>query len=258
MNTERFYVYTYSYPNGVPFYVGIGTGKRINTHLYRARNNSKDYNEYKKRIIQKILRGGEAPRVSKLIDGIDREFAALIEQEYIAKHGRRSEGGLLVNMTAGGDGVCELSAEAEGRRRKSLAAASSSTRFKKGFTPRNKGVPMTAEVREKCRQANLGNRYALGVKHTAEARANMSAAHIGKPSGMRGKKHSAETIEKMRAVKLGKPSGRVGQKASAVTTMSMKAAVERDKWVCPHCNVIGNGRGAANRWHFDNCKKKVG
>ena len=27
--SERFYTYTYSYPNGVPFYVGKGTKKRI-------------------------------------------------------------------------------------------------------------------------------------------------------------------------------------------------------------------------------------
>lgn len=43
-------------------------------------------------------------------------------------------------------------------------------------------------------------------KHTASARAKMSAALIGKPSSMKGRRHSIETREKLRQLKLGAKS----------------------------------------------------
>lgn len=256
INKDRFYVYTYSYPNGVPFYVGLGSGKRINSHIYAAKSGKKDYNSYKQRIIQKILLSGEEPVITKIIYGIEREFAALIEQEYIAKFGRRDSGGLLVNMTDGGDGVFGLSAEAAERKRKSLVAATSVTRFKKGHTANNKGVPMSDASKQKCREANLGKRYALGVVHTVEARANMSAAHKGKPSGMLGKKHTIETIEKMRLAKICKPSKIKGRKNTSETIEKMKVSAFRAEWLCHVCGKTGYGKGAGIRWHFANCKKK--
>jgi flagellar biosynthesis/type III secretory pathway chaperone len=232
LDRSDFYVYLYKYPSGLPFYVGLGTGKRWRTHLYKARTGGKDYNSYKQNIIKKILAQGQEPIIDKVIDGIDREFAALIEQEVISKYKRRSEGGLLVNMTDGGDGIFVLDDVAEQRRRASLRAAECSTRFKKGVPSRNKGVPMSEETKEKCRQANLGNKNALGTKHTVQARANMSAAHKGYIGPMVGKKHTPEAIAKF------------------------LKTIRENPWTCPHCNKTGFNKGSGNRWHFDNCKLK--
>jgi len=106
MNTEkRFYVYTYSYPNGVPFYVGKGTGKRIKNHLWDAKANRK-LNSFTVRVIKKLLREDKEPIVEKIIDNIDEEFAFLIEEEFIRKYGRRNTNtGILTNNTDGGEGT---------------------------------------------------------------------------------------------------------------------------------------------------------
>jgi hypothetical protein len=106
MNSEnRFYVYTYSYPNGTPFYVGKGTNKRINHHLLDAKAGRK-LNSYNVRVVRKLLSEGKEPIVNKIIDNIDEELAFLVEQEFIAKYGRRNDGsGILTNNTNGGEGT---------------------------------------------------------------------------------------------------------------------------------------------------------
>jgi len=254
VDRSDFYVYLYKYPSGLPFYVGLGTGKRWRTHLYKARTGSKDYNIYKQNVIKKILAQGQEPIIEKVVDSVNREFAALVEQEVIAKYKRRSEGGLLVNMTSGGDGICVLDAETEQRRRESLRTAECSTRFKKGVAPSNKGVPASKETKEKCRQAQLGNKYALGFKHTDQAKFNMSAAHKGKPSHMLGKKHTAESIEKMRLAQTGKVSKKKGRLLTKEQKANLSKLMRLNPWTCPHCQKIGYSGGAKNRWHFDNCK----
>ena len=92
MNSEnRFYVYTYSYPNGTPFYVGKGTNKRIEHHLWDAKAGRK-LNSYNVRVVRKLLSEGKEPIVNKIVDNIDEELAFLVEQEFIAKYGKRNDG----------------------------------------------------------------------------------------------------------------------------------------------------------------------
>ena len=256
VDRSDFYVYLYKYPSGLPFYVGLGTGKRWRIHLYKAQTGSKDYNTYKQNIIKKIFAQGQEPIIEKIVDGVDRELAALVEQEAIDKYKRRSEGGLLVNMTNGGDGIFVLDDEMEQRRRASLRAAECSTRFKKGVPSKNKGVSMSEETREKCRQASLGNKNALGTKHTDQARANMSAAHKGRVGPMKGKKHSLESIEKMRLANTGKVSKKKGRLLTEEQRAKMVELIRANSWTCPHCQKMGYGVGAKNRWHFNNCKLK--
>ena len=256
VDRSDFYVYLYKYPSGLPFYVGLGTGKRWRIHLYKARTGGRDYNSYKQNIIKKILSQGQEPIIEKVVDCVDREFAALVEQEVITKYKRRSEGGLLVNMTDGGDGIFVLDDEAEQRRRASLRAAECDTRFKKGVPASNKGVPMSEETKEKCRQAQLGNKYALGTKHTEQTRANMSAAHKGQACPMKGKKHSPESIEKMRLAHTGKVSKKKGRPITEEQRVKMVESAKANSWTCPHCQKTGFAKGAGNRWHFDNCKLK--
>lgn len=59
------------------------------------------------------------------------------------------------------------------------------------------GLTHTPETRERLRITHLGNTNHLGKKHTAEARAKMSAANKGKPSSFLGKKHTAESLKKI-------------------------------------------------------------
>jgi len=106
MNSEnRFYVYTYSYPDGTPFYVGKGTNKRIKQHLWDAKAGRK-LTSYNIRVIRKLLNEGKEPIVSKIIDNVDEELAFLVESEFISKYGRRNDkSGILTNNTDGGEGT---------------------------------------------------------------------------------------------------------------------------------------------------------
>ena len=90
----------------------------------------------------------------------------------------------------------------------------------------NKGLAWSKEYKEKV---------SVGVTNlwkNPEYRQAMSDAHKGQTSPMKGKKHSEETIAKISATR------------------------QAQSWVCPHCDKTGKGVHTANRWHFDNCKKK--
>jgi group I intron endonuclease len=90
----------------------------------------------------------------------------------------------------------------------------------------NKGLAWSEEYKEKV---------SVGVTNlwkNPEYRQAMSDAHKGQTSPMKGKKHSEETIIKISATR------------------------QAQSWVCPHCDKTGKGVHTANRWHFDNCKKK--
>jgi hypothetical protein len=53
MNIEqRFYTYTYNYPNGTPFYVGKGTGQRLIKHMWDAKA-GRNTDKFQIRVIRK-------------------------------------------------------------------------------------------------------------------------------------------------------------------------------------------------------------
>lgn len=93
----RFYVYILCRPNGKPFYVGKGSGKRIFKHDTEARNGCECH---KCRVIRKIWRnGGEIIRYTVLTTDNEQEAFAY-ETELITLHGRTN----LTNGTNGGEG----------------------------------------------------------------------------------------------------------------------------------------------------------
>jgi len=98
---KPFYVYILSKPDGTPFYVGAGKGKRILAHEKQARGNGKSH---KLSTIRKIWRdGGEVVRAfdswhDTEITAFDREI------ELIDFVGRRDiKTGPLTNETGGGE-----------------------------------------------------------------------------------------------------------------------------------------------------------
>ena len=145
-----FYVYVLFRPNGVPCYVGKGSGKRWQNHLYHG-----DCNPHLRRIIEKA--GGDIPRV-KIHQGLTEAEAFEAERAFIAAIGRVKDGGPLVNMTDGGDGA-------------SGAIRSDETRAK-----------MSAALKGK----NIGKSRNVGVRFSDERKANISAAKIGRPNKLKG------------------------------------------------------------------------
>ena len=81
-------------------------------------------------------------------------------------------------------------------------------------------------------------------------------ARLGKPSPRKGVTVTAETRKKISIGNSGKPSKLKGTKMPEEQRNNLIATMQSQKWVCPHCNTLGFSKGAGNRWHFDNCKKK--
>jgi hypothetical protein len=249
MNTEnKYFVYTYSYPDGIPFYVGKGCNNRHLVHLQEAKLN-KNLNSYKIKVIKKILKNNQLPIIKKIIENVDEELAFLVEEEYISKYGRRDIGtGILVNCTSGGDGSSDLSEET--RKKKSLAVTGSKNPFY--------GKKHTSETFAKINAANTGRFVPEDVR--LKHKIAMEGKHTGEENPFYGKKHTPETKSKMAQSRLkfhenlissGVDHFNKNRKVTEETLLKLR--VER---TCPHCNKTGKG-SAMHRWHFDNCKIKV-
>ena len=92
----RFYVYVLARPNGTPFYVGKGRGRRVYDHENEAR---KGHKCHKCSVIRKIWRyGGQVQRYIVFTTD-DEQEALAYEVDLIALYGRRT----LCNLTDGGD-----------------------------------------------------------------------------------------------------------------------------------------------------------
>lgn len=99
----NFYSYLLKRPNGVPFYAGKGKGRRCFVHL-KPWCLKYDTNRLKVNIIEKIRRNGEEPIVEIIKKDLTENEAFQIETEQIKLYGRIEDGGLLANMSDGGEG----------------------------------------------------------------------------------------------------------------------------------------------------------
>lgn len=152
-----YFVYTYSYPDGTPFYVGKGCGRRHRVHLCHAKA-SRNLDKWNIRVIRKLLDEGKEPIIKKIIENVDNEFACFLEEELISKYGRRDLGtGTLVNLTRGGDGVNELSPKLLTERNRKFCEGGVNTRFKPGVKM-TLGIPKSDETKRKMSLAKLGKK----------------------------------------------------------------------------------------------------
>ena len=98
---SEFYVYIYWNPlKNLPFYVGKGKNERAFDHLQK----SCKQNRHKFNTIQKIREAGLEPKITLAWTGNDETFAFRVEKFLIALWKRTIDGGILVNLTLGGEG----------------------------------------------------------------------------------------------------------------------------------------------------------
>ena len=152
MHPDLFYTYIYYDPsrNNEPIYVGKGGTDRAWVHLRK---------KYKHPFIQRLQfmkRNGITPIIG-IYAGLDEELAYLLEQELIAKFGRKDLGlGSLLNLTDGGEGVSGCKS--------------------------NKGVKKSDIARKRMSIAKKGKPNGRkGIfKHTDAAKRKMSDALVGR------------------------------------------------------------------------------
>lgn len=162
---SRFYVYVLCRPNGKPFYIGKGSGRRAFDHDAEAR---KGCECHKCRVIRKIWRnGGEVQRYT--VFTTDNEQAAFdYERELIALHGRKN----LTNATDGGVGGTGRIATAAERelRREFRKAQWADPEYRARMTATSQAFTSTPEYRARMSELNKTR-----LANPAE-RARMSAA----------------------------------------------------------------------------------
>ncbi len=189
---ENFYTYIYLDPRKPgkysynidmsflyePFYVGKGSGYRMNNHLNKVENGSKlIFNKFKCAKINKILNEGMKPIIIIYKENLKENEAFNIEKVLIKKIGRKDlKKGPITNFTNGGEG--------------------------------SSGRKLSEETKEKIRQK------AVGRKHSKKSKEKMSKSRSGdgnpkygkkgEDSHWFGRKHSKKSKEKMRK---NKPDG---------------------------------------------------
>jgi len=253
MNNE-FYVYVYYKPNGTPFYVGKGKGKRYLSHLQEAKKEiTSDCNRLKISTIRKILRSGQEPIIKVINVNLEENNAFELEEYLISTIGRIDLGtGPLTNLTKGGDGTSGHTHTEESKLKISNALL---------------GVPKPDSQKEKLRELLLSGNHPIFSEESRNK--NKGENHwafglTGQDHPSYGRKDTTEMIEIKRQRMLGRKMGPCSDErrenirnatkgVKKSTTINM--CKPRSKVTCPHCNKEG-GSNTMHRWHFDNCKLK--
>jgi hypothetical protein len=138
MADQIFYVYQYINEDGQPYYIGKGSGKRINRPHTRTTLPTKE-----RRVIIK--------------DGLSNDEAKQLEGSLISKYKRKLDGGILDNIKIN-QWACAVGWKHSEETKRKISEANRGKKRTSDQLKNYKGT-VTAEHREKIRQANLGRPY---------------------------------------------------------------------------------------------------
>src|SRR4030066_807528 len=211
--------------NFEPFYVGKGKGDRMFDHLIKV---EKHTNGIMKGILKRIKEAEIIPIIFKVNCSIDENLMFDIEKFYIKLIGRRDlEQGPLANMTDGGEGTSGFVYTEEQRKKLSDTnkghIVSLETRDKisntlKGKSPsldtiKKRGASLKGKTRTKEQKDRMSEAQ-KGHVVSKETKDKISNSLKDKIYSTKGKKHSESRIQKNREAHIGKPSGNKGKKLS--------------------------------------------
>lgn len=193
----KYYVYFYINPiDGIPFYIGKGSGKRSHYHLRLAKSNfwKQDSNKLKMNKIRKILSSGLDPIIEIKEKNLSETESFEREKFYILEYGRIDLGtGVLTNLSDGGDGQRNWNPPLEYK----LNMSKITSGEKNGMFGKNQKEETKNKIREK----------ALGRKPSESAKKKMSESHLGDKNYFYGRKHSENSLDKMSKNRIGKCVG---------------------------------------------------
>lgn len=202
MSMEKFdyYVYALVDPrNGAPFYIGKGRGRRSKAHAWGC---TRGVNPWKDNIIDKVAREGFEIDVVFFSNNLSEEDAFITEKVMIRMHGFKKSGGLLVNLSNGGEGQSGYHHTFETKRKISEKVRGT----KNGFYGRSHSEESRLEIGAAHRGKTISeeqreeiSKFQRGRKRTKEHRKRISEALKGKtksPEHARkvGLAHKGKTI----------------------------------------------------------------
>ena len=187
------YVYILFRPwDGSPCYVGTGKGKRC-FHTEKTTTN-----RHLIFIIKKAKRLGLEIPVIKVRENLSDAEALAIEIALIKAIGREKDGGPLVNLTKGGDGLVDPSPEIRARISAKAIERTRTPEWRAAASARAKGRSPSLETRKRIGDAGRGK------TRSAETCAAISAALKDKP---KSESHSRS----LSAARLGVPRGPISE-----------------------------------------------
>lgn len=203
-----FYTYLYRDINSIPIYVGKGKGKRAWVH----RGSKTHLGNY-------IRKYNVEPEF--IVKNVDEELAFFVEEEAIAKYGRKDLGtGTLFNRTNGGEGAAGYVFTDEDKKR-----------VKNGLKDR----VFTEQHRKNLSLSAKGNKNSKGNIRTSEHTAKLVESR-------KGFKHSEETKQKLRnmSIELRKKlsEARKGKSMSEETKAKMRETKARNKLLKEQNNAV--------------------
>jgi hypothetical protein len=249
--------------NGVPFYVGKGSGNRCF---------SKRRNTYCQAVMNKY--GSE---VHIVVKDKEEEFIFLVEQELIHKY--KLLGILLTNMTDGGEGMSGHIHSEETRLKLSVALKKciKSDSHRMNLSKAKTGQTHSEATKEKMRLVRKGRpSFMLSKKHTEESKQKISEALSGEKNPFYGKIHTNESIDLIIKANYGKIDSKETRKKKSDSKMgdlnpawskkiskeqkikqiaTLKATIKERRIACPYCFKTLDYANA-KRWHLDNCREK--
>lgn len=248
----EFYVYVWRDASGLPFYVGKGKGRRA----YSTNGRSVRFTEMH-------AKGGCTVEI--VDEFIHESQAHAYEVELIERYGRQDRGGLLVNLTDGGDGVSGWVPSAETRNKIAAARKGQKNWLGKRHSPASRakmstsrtGLRPTQATKDKLSAMMVGNDYALGHVHSAETKQRMRSSHIGVPQSENHVGNKKISLQRS-SVRADNQSGFKGVTSTA--NGKWRARIRHDgkeivlgRYEAPEDAAKAYDRAAIELWGADNC-----
>lgn len=203
------YVYVLSFPDGRPFYVGVGTWRRIFCHENQRELSATNA---KAQIMRTIIAAGEQAGYAVAGWFESWQDAAKEERRLIKNYGRADIGlGPLSNRTNGGQGTAGIKWHQSPKRVAGVLVAAEKNRGRKHTVEHKAKIGAAQKGRKRSPETLAKISAALkGRPLTPEHRAKLSAAKLGKVPPNKGKPHSDKSRAKMSATRKGwRPSVKI-------------------------------------------------